>query len=273
MKRPHLIIILLLSIFILPSKIKSQNKLVSEKFESLEPRINLNELETEFIKWWTYHSYNISLPSNFIGVDEKLDTINKKVFLKKLVSGNFIPLRLKSKDQREVYKLHRLSSSIGKNIRSTIKNEAITYLKYYNMEGKPFPEFSFTGLDGNSFTNENTKGKVTIIKTWFIHCKACIAEFPELNELVDEHKKRDDMIFISLALDSKSKLKDFLQKKSFKYSVVSDQKEFIQEVLDLDIYPTHIVLDKNGIIRKVVNKASEMISFLGKEIKLKKNRH
>lgn len=258
MKKYLLTTILLLSIFVFSCKEKTQS---SEQVEYLDPQINFAELELDFKKWWTYHSNNIALSSNFTGLNEKSDTITKKQFLEKLITSEYIPVRLKSDEGFETYKLFKLDPTANKGIGSTIKNESWTSLKYYNMEGSPFPEFDFTDLDGNLYTNENTKGKTVILKTWFINCGACIAEFPELNELVEKYKQRNDVIFMSLAWDSKSELESFLQKKKFEYKIFPDQRDFIENQLSLQIYPTHIIVDRNGIILKVVNKASEMISF------------
>ena len=130
------------------------------------------------------------------------------------------------------------------------------------MEGETFPKFDFTDLAGDYFTSENTTGKLTIFKTWFIGCKACVEEFPELNELVDRHKDENDITFISLALDAASELEMFLLKKPFQYKVVPEMGDFIEKTLGLQIYPSHIIVDKEGRIVKVVNKASEMISVL-----------
>jgi peroxiredoxin len=254
-------------LFSCKEKEKTEKKSISEKVENLEPKIEFNEIDSDFIKWWTYHSHNISLSSNFTGLNEKSDTIDKKQFLEKLTTGNYIPLKIKSDDKVEIYKLFKLDSNADKSIGSTIKNESLTNLKHFNMEGLPLPEFNFTDLNGNKYTNENTKGKTIILKTWFINCKACVAEFPELNELVENYKQRNDMIFLSLAQDSKAELENFLQKKDFEYQVVPNQKEFIDKKLNLQMYPTHIIVDKNGTIIIVVNKASEMISFLEKENK------
>ena len=222
-------ILFLLPLLFFTCKEKSEEKLVSDKIEILEPKVDFNKIQTDFIQWWTYHSYNISLSSNFIGLNEKSDTINKELFLEELAYGSFIPLKLKSNDKIEIYKLYKLDSLANKSIGSTIKNESSTYLKHLNMEGKTFPKFNFTDLNGNHFTNENTKGKTTIIKTWFIGCKACVAEFPELNELVENYKNENDIVFISLALDSKPELEKFLLKKPFKYQVVPNTKDFIKK--------------------------------------------
>lgn len=265
MKKFRLISILLLSIFVFSCNEDSKKTQLTEKEETLDPKVNIKEFESDFRKWWTYQSHNISLSSNFTGLNVQSDTISKKQFLEELISGNYIPIRLSTIDSSEQYKLYKLDSLAEESIGSAIKNESLTKLKHYKMEGMNFPEFDFTDLSGKQYTNESTKGKTTVIKTWFIGCAACIAEFPELNELVEKHKESNDIIFMSLATDSKTKLKEFLKKRMFEYSVVPSQIIFIAKKLNLQQYPTHIIVDENGIILKVVNKASEMISFLENE--------
>lgn len=268
MRTSKIISLIIISITLLSCKEKDrkEKQLVSEKIKILEPNIDFNELEADFTKWWTYYNNNISLSSNFIGLNEKSDTITKRQFLEKLITGNYIPLKIKSNTEIKTYKLFGLDSNANKSIGKTIKNESLTNLKHLKMEGQQFPKFEFVDINGNHYTNENTKGKTIILKTWFIHCKACVAEFPELNEFVKKHKLRNDIIFVSLALDSKSELESLLQKKDFEYKVVPNQKEFIEK-LNLQIYPTHIIVDKNGTITKVVNKASEMMAFFENEKK------
>ncbi len=261
MKKLQLITILLLSIFVFSCNENSKKTHLTEKGQTLEPKVNISELNSDYKKWWAYHSYNISLSSNFTGLNEQSDTIDKKQFLEKLTTGNYIPLKIKSEDKVETYKLFKLDSNADKSIRSVIKNQSLTKLKYFKMGGLPLPEFNFTDLNGNIYTNESTKGKTIILKTWHISCTACVAEFPELNEFVEKYKQRNDVIFLSLARDTKDELKNFLQKKYFEYQAVPNQREFIEKKLNSQLYPTHIIVDKNGIILKVVNKASEMISF------------
>ncbi len=244
----------------------TEKPLSSQNLESLEPKIDANELQFDFTKWWAYQSRNISLSSNFIGLNEASDTIGKKQFLEKLVTENYIPLKLKSDKGIELYQLFKLDAKANKDIGSTIKNESLTNLQYLEMEGAALPEFEFIDLEGKRYTNDNTKGKFVILKTWFINCKACVAEFPELNELVEKYKQRKDIIFVSLAINTNSDLEKFLQKKKFEYKVIPNQKSFIEDKLNYQIYPTHLIVDKNGIVLKVLNKASQMIAFLEHEV-------
>ena len=270
MKKNQTISILLLLATLFSCGGKPEASAGSGKAETLDPKVDVKELQSDFFNWWTYHSNSIMLSSDFVGKDELSETLGKKEFLEKLGTGKFIPLRLASESGRETYKLFPLDSSAYEHIGSTMANESMTNLKHFNMEGMPFPEFDLTDLAGNRYTNQNTQGKTLIVKTWFIACKACIEEFPELNELVKKHRKRDDLIFLSLALDTPAELEEFLKKRNFTYQVVPEQKEFIMGKLDLQIYPSHLIVDQNGSIVKVVNKASEMMLFLEKELEGKK---
>lgn len=123
-------------------------------------------------------------------------------------------------------------------------------------------------MNGNVYTNESTLGKTIILKTWFVNCQACIAEFPELNELVGRWGDREDILFLSLALDSEEELRDFLATKAFADEEVADQDLYIQDELGLQIYPTHIIIDMEGKILKVVNKAVEMVEFVEDRIEV-----
>lgn len=130
------------------------------------------------------------------------------------------------------------------------------------MQGSRFPEFDLVDLKGNHYNNESLKGKTTIIKTWFIACKPCIQEMPELNILVDKYQDNSQIQFLSLALDEEKALEKFLNKIEFKYAVAAEQRAFIANKLNLDAYPTHIVINENGKIEKVYQKASDLILFL-----------
>lgn len=234
----------------------------NKEVKTIESEININEIETNFMKWWTYYNNNISLSSNFTALNEHSETINKKQFLERLITGNYIPLKVESNHTDITYQLYELNSEADENIGVTIKNQSLIKLNHLNMEGLPIPQFEFTDLKGNSYTNINTKGKILVLKTWFINCKACVAEFPELNKLIEDYNKRNDIIFLSLALDNKKDLVNFLENIEFKYQTVPNQSKFIKEKLKLEIYPSHIIVDKKGKIKKVINKASQLSKFL-----------
>jgi peroxiredoxin len=141
---------------------------------------------------------------------------------------------------------------------------AATEIEHFKMEGIDIPEFNFTDLNGKVYNKSSTKGKIVILKCWFIHCVACVKEFPELNKLVDEYRQDTNIKFISLARDSKENLISFLKDRQFKYAVVPNSDNYVTHSLGIQEYPTHIFIDENGKIQKVVNSVDDLIAFLRK---------
>ena len=237
----------------------------TEKTEFGKPNIDVQNISSDFSKWWKYQYDDIVLSSNFIPIDDSSNLISVDQFFKDLISGNFIPIKLDSKDNSTYYQLFKLGSNSDEEIKRVIKNISQVYYSHYLMEGEKFPEFNFTDLDGDTYTNENTSGKTVILKCWFIKCQACVAEFPELNELVEKYKNRNDIVFLSLAFDKEEDLKKFLINKPFSYKVASVKKEFFDNELKINAYPTHIIIDNDGIIEKVVNNSKELLLELSDE--------
>lgn len=134
------------------------------------------------------------------------------------------------------------------------------------MEGQQIPEFNFTDLNGNKYNTTTTKGKILLLKCWFINCIACVKEFPECNKLVDDYKDRNDVLFISLASDTRNELKKFLNTKVFKYAVIPQMDNYMTNQLNINMYPTHLLVGRTGKIIKVANSVEELEPFLKKEI-------
>lgn len=259
MKLNLVLMILIFSVISCKENKGDQPKIVTQ--ENLEPVADINELTADYKTWWSYHYYDISLSSDFKAVNENSEIISKEEFLKKLTSGKFIPIEIKT-DNNRTYKLYKLPQNIDKAIASTIKSTSTGEYQFYKMAGQKFPEINFIDLSGNSYTNDSLIGKTTIIKTWFIACKPCIEEMPELNNVVDKYKLNKNLQFLSLATDSQQPLTDFLKKTEFKYKVVAEQKDLIQNKLNLRAYPTHLIVDEGGKIEKVFNTAPELIAYI-----------
>ena len=115
------------------------------------------------------------------------------------------------------------------------------------LKGKPLPDFVFKDILGNTYTPEDIKGKVVVINFWFINCAPCVEEMPELNKLVEEYENNNDVLFLALTLDEKgSMLNKFLETNVFNYNIIPDSQDYIMNKLQVNSFPTHIVLDKNS---------------------------
>lgn len=248
-----------------PSNIQNDSSngneaLMNEKFNII-PDIILKDYTT----WYNYTYDNVQLSQDFIGLDTDSTKINKTVFLNKLMTGKVVAFKIKLIQGEPVYKLYKLNSQ-NENIRSTIEQLASIEMKNYKMEGQQIPDFTFTDLNGNEYNTTSTKGKILLLKCWFIHCTACVLEFPDCNKLVDNYKDKNSVLFISLATDKTNDLKKFLNTKVFKYAVIPQMDSYMTNKLNVNMYPTHLLVDRTGKIIKVTNSVEELDSFIKREM-------
>ncbi|QOG04650.1 TlpA disulfide reductase family protein [Flavobacterium sp. MDT1-60] len=233
-----------------------------------KPEVDPIQIQSKYSDWSNYQRKKIMLSRDFKAFDFDSKEISKETFLSELTNGNFIPIRLKSDDSIYYYKLFKIDPKTDSSIKATINQIGFDALKNYKMEGSAFPKFSFKDLNGNEVSNETMKGKIIVIKCWYIHCTPCIREFPQVNRLAAEYKDRKDILFISLAEDSPEQLKAFLARKPLSYAVIPNMKIYMNETLDLNAFPTHFILNKEGLISKVLPNFESLEVALAKESKL-----
>ncbi len=109
------------------------------------------------------------------------------------------------------------------------------------------PEFSVADMKGNIVDLADMEGEVVVLNFWFVGCKPCIQEMPELNRLVDKYKG-DQVIFLAFATDRTPAIEQFLEKKAFKYTIIPRARH-IAKKFGVYTYPSHYVIDKKGIVR------------------------
>ncbi|WP_264530668.1 TlpA family protein disulfide reductase [Flavobacterium sp. N502540] len=233
-----------------------------------EPEVDPIQIQKTFSDWSVYQSKSIMLSRDFLALDALSKEISKETFLDQLANGNYIPIRLKSEQGTYCYKLFTIQPNSDTSIKATMNQLGFDALKNYKMEGTVFPPFSFKDLEGNLVSNESMKGKIVVIKCWYIHCTPCIREFPQVNKLAAEYKDRKDILFLSLAEDSAVQLKTFLTRKPLSYSVIPDMKVYMNEALQLNSFPTHFILNKEGMIAKVLPNFESLEVALAKESKM-----
>ncbi|MDW7693902.1 TlpA disulfide reductase family protein [Flammeovirgaceae bacterium SG7u.111] len=235
-----------------------------ETQEGIAAAIDTVTIQQDFMRWWKYENEEINLSSNFIALDAKGGEIDQPAFFTILNSGEYIPLKVDHAQGRDTYRLLKLQPDADPEIGNQMTYIAFDHFEKYKKIGTEFPAFNFEDLEENFYSNETLKGKTIVLKTWFIGCRPCIEEFPQLNNLVEEFGGMDDIVFISLALDSKESLAKFLEKKPFNYKVIPDQSHFIQEVLKIDDYPTHMVIGPDGTYERIPDNLERLIAYLKK---------
>lgn len=267
-----LLIVFLFFIFSCNDDLAKEKPATDSNFNHLELDTVLNRtftadwkmLTKDFDTWYNYSYYNVNLSEDFIPLDFDSATIGKYNFIHKLVTENVVALKIGILQGKTVYKLFKPLSR-DEAIITTSKQSAATEMAHFEMEGKEIADFNFTDLNGKIYNKASTKGKILVLKCWFINCVACVKEFPELNKLVDSFTGKDDIVFISLAFDPKEDLEKFLKTKPFKYATVPAMKDYVISKLNITQFPTHLLIGKDGKIKKVVNKIENILPFIKAE--------
>lgn len=124
---------------------------------------------------------------------------------------------------------------------------------------KPLPAGDLNMLDGSTKSFADYRGKILVINFWYINCGPCIAEMPYLNDLVDKYSN-EDIQFLALSFDSKTDIKNFLQRTEFKYEQGSISRAFMYDFTPVS--PGHFIVDEEGIIRDILIGAPRQTSII-----------
>jgi peroxiredoxin len=216
--------------------------------------------------FWAYKQQYVRFYENYKAIDNQSKPMTKEAFLRTLSTGRYLPLRLQSADTTTLYQLYQLPAEVDKDLKAVLQQWARNEYDYYQAEGKPLPDYHFVDMNGKVYSPQTMAGKTLVLKCWFVHCVACVAEMPALNALKQRYKDRPDVEFVSLCLDSPDKVAAFLKKTKFDYATVPDQTTYLEETLKIGSYPMHFVVNKKGLITKKVNNYQGVVYTLDKTL-------
>ncbi|KQC02223.1 TlpA disulfide reductase family protein [Pedobacter sp. Hv1] len=219
-----------------------------------------------FNSFWAYYTQNVELFQDFTPLNAKGELISKQSFLTQMSSGRYFPLVINAKADEHIYRLEKINPKADSFIGAYMEQFSKEELKFHQLRGKPVPNFSFTDVNGKIYTPANTKGKIVLLKCWFIGCVACVKEMPDLNAMVKKYQDRADILFISLASDSKKELQQFLTKVAFDYATVPNQGKYMSDQLNVAAYPTHFLINKEGIVVDVLPDGVQIAKALSKAL-------
>ena len=113
----------------------------------------------------------------------------------------------------------------------------------------PAPAFELTDIHGKKYNLAELSGKIVVLNFWFIECKPCVQEIPDLNDLVKTYEK-EGVVFIALGLNDAAKITAFLKKTPFAYNMVPNAGDTAKQY-GVEGFPTSFVIDQKGIIKYV----------------------
>lgn len=122
--------------------------------------------------------------------------------------------------------------------------------------GQKAPELKQLPLWLNSapLTLESLKGKVVLLQFWAFDCPYCAEATPNVIGWHDKYSK-DGLVVIAVhvpRLDyekNETRIREAVQKKGIKYAVVVDNKYDIWSDYLCNVWPSHFVIDQQGVIQ------------------------
>ena len=127
---------------------------------------------------------------------------------------------------------------------------------------RSFPGFTLMDLSGRKWTQDNLKGKVTLINMWATWCGPCIAELPHVQKIQNAVKDRKDIQVITLNVDENPGLiEPFLKQRGLTSLTVIPAMDFVERTLKLTGFPCTWIVDRDGVARR------EQAGFTGEPAK------
>lgn len=121
-----------------------------------------------------------------------------------------------------------------------------------SIQGKPFPAFHATTLDGKAVSLASLRGKPFIANFFFALCAPCIAETPVLSQF---HRAHPDVPVVAFTFDDAATAQEFATRRGFNWPIVPGQDALAKQV-GVDVYPTMVLVDAHGVVSKATHSSA-----------------
>ena len=118
--------------------------------------------------------------------------------------------------------------------------------------GKPAPDFELTMIDGTKVHLSDFRGKPVWINFWASWCPPCRAENPDIESVYNAHKDTDGLVLLAPAIgEGRDSVAGYMQRADLHYPVGADSDTQIAANYRVIGIPTHIFVDRDGIVREI----------------------
>lgn len=135
--------------------------------------------------------------------------------------------------------------------------------------GYSAPQFSLSGLDGETYSLQSLNGKPVLLNFWASWCGPCRTEAPELVSLYETYKGKIEIYAINVtASDSVEGAKAFVEEFGFEFPVLLDETAETAKKYGIRPIPTTFFVNGEGMIVDKVIGPLDQKSMEGKFAKL-----
>ena len=114
------------------------------------------------------------------------------------------------------------------------------------------PTFKVSEISGKTITQDNFKGKVTIINFWATSCTTCVKEMPKLVETYDKYKSNGlEFMALAMSYDPPMYVVNFAETRKLPFIVAMDSDGSAAKSFGkIQLTPTTLIINKQGKIIK-----------------------
>ncbi|HTR26650.1 MAG TPA: TlpA disulfide reductase family protein [Terriglobales bacterium] len=125
---------------------------------------------------------------------------------------------------------------------------SLTSLAANDDEGQPAPRFHAKTTTGETYTNDNVKGKVVLLQFWTTWCPYCRREQSVLDSIDKEFAGKGVIVLAIDVAESKKKVRQYLQDNPRSCRIVMTEDTNLAAMYQANSYPIYVVIDREGNI-------------------------
>jgi peroxiredoxin len=109
---------------------------------------------------------------------------------------------------------------------------------------------AFTTLDGETFSQDDLRGKVVLVNAWATWCGPCVLEMPGFQKVYDDYRDQGFLVLgVSRDHEGPQKVRTFLERKNITYPVAMADDVNLGGITDVTTLPTSYLIGRDGTIR------------------------
>ncbi len=111
------------------------------------------------------------------------------------------------------------------------------------------PDFEVTTRSGDTVSLSSLRGKFVVLDFWATWCSPCRESVGELKDLTRKYSK-DDVVLLSVSADFDGKeWRSYIAQRKMDWAQYWDEDTTIRRLFDVHVFPTYIIIDRDGVIR------------------------
>lgn len=134
------------------------------------------------------------------------------------------------------------------------------YVSFINLSRKTLivvgdsaPAFTFPGLDGNTVSLTDYKGKVVFLNIWATWCPPCKEEMPSMEKLYQQLKGEDfEILAVSVDASGAEDVGPFVKELGLSFPVLLDSEGTMLNLYGTTGLPESFIIGKEGVIEEIV---------------------